>query len=198
MQDMHAIAISWIPFIYFIMTTYTLIPQAQSNSLPLNMLSQINTTKSNIKTNASSLEASDIVVSCLDQVPGFLPVIMANYYAAVQQILLLEDALESRQYYLGPSREMRWEWAGGTIRDDHRCTIVLFNKEPLLTDAFPLVLIAHVGAMIADKCITRVRSYSGGWASAGTGRGIVAVMNSMSRRSPGESVSTERGLWLSG
>ena len=189
---MHAIAISWIPFIYFIITTYTLIPQAQSNSLPLDLLSQINTTRSTVQNNASSLDASDIVISCLDQVPGFLPVIMANYYAAVQQILILEDALESRQYYLGPSREMRWEWAGGTTRDDHRCTIVLFNKEPLLTDAFPLVLIAHVGAMIADRCITRVRGYSGGWASAGTGRGIVAVMNSKSRRIPGGGVFTER------
>ena len=31
--------------------------------------------------------------------------------------------------------------------------------------------------MIADVCITAARSYSGGWASPGPGRGVVALIN---------------------
>ena len=118
---------------------------------------------------------------------------MANYFAAVQQILLREDALVPRHFYLGPSLEMRWEWTGGASGDDHRCTIMLFNKQPLLTDIFPLVLIAQVGAMIADRCITAASSYAGGWASPGVGRGVVAVVNARSNVGWHDGrVSTER------
>ena len=98
-----------------------------------------------------------------------------------------------RPFYLGPSSELRWKWTGGARRDDHRCVIVLFNKRPLLTDMFPIVLIAQVGAMIADRCITAATSYAGGWASPGVGRGVVAVVNARSEGiwSDGR-VSTER------
>ena len=105
---------------------------------------------------------------------------MANYFAAVQQILIREDALHPRPFYLGPSLDVRWEWKGGDRGDDHRCIIVLYNKQPLLTDMFPLMLIAQVAAMIAERCITAGASYAGGWASPGVGRGIVAVVNARS------------------
>ena len=191
---MHAIALSCnLLFSYFMYTAYTLVPQPQPHSL-----STINATSSNIRINNAtslSLTVSNNDISCFDEVPGFLPINMPNYFAAVQQILLRDDALVSRPFYLGPSLESRWQWAGGATGDDHRCIVVLFNKKPLLTDAFPLIRIAQVAARIAEKCITVGRGYSGGWGSPGNGRGIVAVINAKSNTGRGEGgVSTERGL----
>ena len=178
------------------MAASTLVPQARSNSLRPHILSLVNTTTPDHDptSNASlSLNASNLEISCFDHVPSFLPVNMANYFAAVQQILLREDALVPRPFYLGPSLEMRWEWKGGAIGDDRRCIIVLYNKLPLLTDKFPIILIAQVAAMIADRCITAATSYAGGWASPGVGRGVVALVNARSNGVESDDrVSTER------
>ena len=196
-NSMHAIAPLCIPFfIYRIITSYGFVPQAGSNSLrpqPLS-LANTNTSNNNPTLNASlSIDASNLEISCFDHVPTFLPVNMANYFAAVQQILLREDALVPRPFYLGPSLDVRWEWTGGAIDDDRRCIIVLYNKLPLLTDMFPIILIAQVAAMIADKCITAASSYAGGWASPGVGRGVIAVVNARSNGVESDDrVSTER------
>ena len=190
---MHAVALTCIPFFYLLVTAYNLISEDGINSSQTHLLPSINTTipDHSIPSNAS-LVASNLDITCFDNVPDFLPVTMANYFAAVQQILIREDALVPRPFYLGPSPEVRWEWTGGATGDDHQCIIVLFNTRPLLTDPFPIMLIAQVAAMIADDCITARKNYAGGMASPGVGRGIVAVMNS--RRSGGrtDGVYTER------
>ena len=191
--EMHTIALSCILLLsYFINRAYTLVPQAQPKSL----LSTVNTTISDIRlNNASSLSLteSNYGLSCFDELEDFLPINMANYFAAVQQILPRDDALVPRPFYLGPSLESRWQWTGGESWDDHRCNIVLFSKKPLLTDAFPLMLIAQVAARVADKCITAERSYAGGWGSPGIGRGIVAVVNAENMAGRGDGrLSTER------
>ena len=59
----------------------------------------------------------------------------------------------------------------------HKCTITFANLVPLLTDKFPIVLVAHIAALITDKCVTEEEDFMGGWASAGSGRGVVAVSN---------------------
>lgn len=181
-NSMHAVALFCMPFFYLAVTAYALVPQVGSSSPWPRALLHINTTTITLNdkpvSNASSASsASNFNIYCFDDVPGFLPVTMANYFAAVQQILIREDAMVPRQFWLGPSLEMRWEWTGGTRGDDDQVNIVLFSKAPILTDAFPLMLVAQVAAMIADACITAMRSYAGGWASPGVGRGTVAVVN---------------------
>lgn len=55
---------------------------------------------------------------------------------------------------------------------------MLANSLLLLTDTYPIILVAHVAALIACRCITETENYVGGWASAGLKRGLVVVGNS--------------------
>ena len=179
---MYAGGLSCISFLYSLIAFYAIIPQTQPRSVWADILSinGANAPVINSTSKMSLLNASSPEVSCFDNIPGFKPVNMANYFAAVQQILVREDAFVQRQFYLGPTHGVRWEWRGGARGDAHECVVVLFNKDPLLTDAFPIMLIAHVAALIADVCITERRSYAGGWASPGNNRGLVAVVNARS------------------
>ena len=172
-----------IPLCYFTITTYAAVPQAQPSALRADMLSSSDRTTLNdsstlhISTNASSssLILPEIGVSCFDA-RDFRPTSKINYFAAVQEILTRQDVLVPRLFYLGPDPRLRWEWLGGTMRGDEReCGIVLANQLPLTTDAFPLVLVAHVAALIADRCVTEENGYAGGWASPGPDRGVVTV-----------------------
>ncbi len=167
---------------YLVIATYAIAPPVDpTTSLWANMLSNSDPVPltSNpvidVKLNASSfLNVSETVVSCFINSQEYKATHMANYFVAVQQILTRDDALTPRQFYLGPSPDLRWKWTGD-LGDGYSCTIVLANKKPLLTDPFPIVLVAHVAALIAQGCITEEKGYAGGWASAGPERGVVLV-----------------------
>lgn len=98
---------------------------------------------------------------------------MADYYEAVQQILIRDDAIVPRRFELGPSGEKQFKWRGG------QCVIGFFDNQPLLTDAIPIVLVAHVAALIANDCINEAKGYGGGYAHIGPNLGFVAVTQFM-------------------
>lgn len=52
---------------------------------------------------------------------------------------------------------------------------MLGSQLPLFRDSFPIISVAHVAALIADRCITEENGYAGGWARAGPRRGLVVV-----------------------
>lgn len=166
----------------FTIASYAGLPHAQPDAFWADMLSSSNRITTNtsstleIHTNASSTTAIDqrIRLSCFDA-QDFNPTSKANYFDAVQKILRRGDALVSRPYYLGPSPRLRWQWFGGPKGDERACRIVLGSQSPRLTDEFPLILVAHVAALIADRCVTEENGYAGGWASAGPRMGLVVV-----------------------
>ena len=183
-MSMYATALILFSLCYLMITTHAVVVPVASGALWAGMLSNSDPTELNqnpmpdLETNASSqLGASGIKVSCFENIPGINPTTTFNYYQAVQKILIRDDALVPRNFYLGPSPEQRWRWSGGLVRGGFECTIALGNQQPLLTDLFPVILVAHVAALIAKECITEVKGFVGGWASPGPGRGVVAVGN---------------------
>ena len=86
-------------------------------------------------------------------------VVLDDYYRTVDQILLREDAMIPRQWVLGPSR------ARSVIWEKNGCSVILTAEKSIRTQQpFPIILVAHVAASIAKKCITEVFSYRGGQA----------------------------------
>lgn len=180
---MCSIALAVILVSYLTSIAHAILQPSQSNALWADMLSNSDPSTSsndpllNINLNASSLvDASNIAINCFDDTQDFLPTNMANYYEALQQILIRHDVLVSRRFYLGPTPEARWKWSGGAIGDERPCSIVLANKKPLLTDAFPIILVAHVAALVAQECITEAKGFLGGLASD-PNKGVVLVGN---------------------
>ena len=181
---MYLIALTLMSVFCLTNTTYAILSQAQTEASISSMLSSDNpitpsqSLLSSVKLNASSfLNVSAIRIECFNIGPDFSPTSLFSYYEAVQQILLRDDALVPRQFFLGPKAEDKWIWSAGSGQFVHKCTITFANLQPLLTDKFPIVLVAHVAALITDKCVTEAEDFMGGWASAGPGRGVVAVSN---------------------
>ena len=181
---MYASALSVILLCYFVITSYAIVPQAQSGASSAVTISNDDTstlsqdTTLNAMLNASSyFNSSGNDVGCWGKDTNFPTTNLANYFQAVQQILIRNDVLIPRQFYLGPAPEQRWRWRGASTGDQHQCLIVLANKLPLLTEPFPIILVAHVAAVIADRCITEAEGFAGGWASLGLRRGLVVVGN---------------------
>lgn len=162
---------------------FAIVLQAQTAALSANMLSNsvFITSGGNSwldsKLNASFLNASDPTIVCFDKIRGVRSINMANYFEAVQQILIRDDAIVPRQFNLGPSLDRQFNWLGGPTGDEHETVIVLSYTQPLLTALFPIILVAHVAALIANECITEAKGYAGGWASLGPTRGSVGVGN---------------------
>ena len=119
------------------------------------------------------LNSSALKITCLATSRAYRPILMADYYEAVQQILIRDDALLPQHFRLGPegSERQDYHWQGG------QAAIAFFSGQPLRTDAFPIVLVAHVAALIADTCITEARGYLGGYARIGPNKGTVGVGN---------------------
>lgn len=46
---------------------------------------------------------------------------------------------------------------------------------PLRTDAYPIIVVAHVAALIANECIAGQRGIMDGWAEIGPNKGRVVV-----------------------
>ena len=119
------------------------------------------------------LISSGLTITCLATSRAYRPVLMTDYYQAVQQILIRDDALLPQHFRLGPegSRRQDYYWRGG------QTAIAFFNGQPLRTDAFPIILVAHIAALIADACVTEAQGYLGGYARIGPNRGTVGVGN---------------------
>ena len=81
---------------------------------------------------------------------------MDDYYRSVDQILVREDAMTPREWVLGPTHTQQFEWREGT------CRIVLMAGLIIRTTPFPVILVAHVAALIAKECITEAHGYRGG------------------------------------
>ena len=185
---MYAVALFCTALLDITFAANALVPQSGSG-LWADMLLSSSNSNNNITSNqsvyvkpnnaSSLLKNSDIKVTCFDDVPDLKPINMANYFEAVQQILIRDDALVPRQFYLGPSPNDKWKWVGGRDSDDEQCLVVLANELPLLTDLFPIILVAHVAAQIAESCITAGKGYKGGYAHPGPHRGVVVVGNTL-------------------
>lgn len=119
------------------------------------------------------LNASDFAITCFIASPHLRSIPKIDYYEAVEKILIRDDALVPKRFELGPGGRGRrnFLWRGGD------CDIDFFNPEPLRTDAFPIILIAHVAALIADECLTEAKGYLGGHSNMGPTRGVVSVIN---------------------
>ena len=181
---MYPIALTLISVFCLTSTSYAILPPAQSEASMISILSSDDTVTpsesllSNVKLNASSfLNVSAIKIDCFNMGGDLGPTSLFSYYEAVQQILLRDDAMVPRQFFLGPKAEDQWHWSAGSGEYVHKCTITFANLQPLLTEKFPIVLVAHIAALITDKCVTEEEKFMGGWASAGSGRGVVAVSN---------------------
>ena len=182
--NMYSITITLLSVFFLTNATYAILPPAQNEASMINLLSSdypvppSESLLSNVKLNASSLlNVSAIKIDCFNVGREFRPTSLFSFYEAVQQILLRNDAMVPRQFFLGPKSEDQWKWAAGSGEYVHKCTITFANLRPLLTDKFPIILVAHIAALITDKCVTEEEKFMGGWASAGPGRGVVAVSN---------------------
>ena len=88
---------------------------------------------------------------------------MANYYEAVQKILVRRDAMVPNPY--PPFAQTIWN--GGAAGTEDVCFIVLINRKSRVTDPFPIITVAHVAAVIARMCVTQEYGFLGGFASLG-------------------------------
>lgn len=172
-----------LTFLYFTASTiYAATLPKQSSGLWTNALEDefLPTVNSNaslgLVANASSLlNASEFFIECLTGPPTRQPIPMADYYEAVQQILTRDDALVPRRFDLGPTFDKQFRWRGG------QSVILFFDHRPLLTDAIPIIVVAHVAALISNDCITGARGYNGGLAQISPSNGFVAVAQYMPR-----------------
>ncbi|CAD6592205.1 MAG: hypothetical protein ASARMPREDX12_005884 [Alectoria sarmentosa] len=169
--------------LYLMIPIFAVVPPVHAVALSANMLSNSLSITSggnlwlDFKLSASFLNASNPTIVCFDTIRGVKSINMANYFEAVQQVLIRDDAIVPRQFNLGPTRDRQFNWLGGPTGDKHEAVIVLSYTEPLLTALFPIILVAHVAALIANECITEAKGYAGGWASLGPTRGSVGVGN---------------------
>lgn len=85
-------------------------------------------------------------------------VVVDDYYEAVDQILTREDAMVPRQWVLGPHVWQTLVWQSG------RCRIGLGATTLMRTRAFPIILAAHMAALVAKECVTEAKGYAGGTA----------------------------------
>ncbi|KAM0805894.1 hypothetical protein BDR22DRAFT_816765 [Usnea florida] len=132
-----------------------------------------NTTLGLVLGESPLLNASEMKITCLATTRAYRPILINDYYQAVQQILIRDDALLPQHFRLGPegSERQDYHWQGG------QAIIAFFSSQALRTDAFPIILVAHVAALIADTCVTTARGYLGGYARIGPNRGSVGVGN---------------------
>lgn len=85
-------------------------------------------------------------------------VVVDDYYEAVDQILTRHDAMIPRQWILGPEPWQTVVWESG------RCRIGLSASTLIRTPEFPIILAAHMAALVAKECVTEATSYVGGTA----------------------------------
>ena len=72
---------------------------------------------------------------------------------------------------IGPSATNPFTWRSPT------CVIALGNGHQIVTPAYPVILVAHVAALIAKECRYGQRGFLGGTVRLGGDRGGVVVAN---------------------
>ncbi|KAF6218140.1 hypothetical protein HO133_006099 [Letharia lupina] len=176
---MRAIVLSLAYLFYTARTTFAVAFPKQSSGLWTNapeddtLPATSGNTTLRLEPNPSALlNVSALTITCLTEPPPRQPITLAAYYEAVQKILIRDDAFFPRRFELGPGgKNLRWQ--GG------QCVIAFFNNQPLKTDAIPIILVAHVAALIANECITEAKGYLGGVAQIGPSRGTVGVFHTV-------------------
>ena len=76
-------------------------------------------------------------------------------------------------HHIVPSLDNKYVWRSGT------CTIALISPRLLTTPAFPIILVAHVAALIVNECVTETSGYRGGFYNLGGNSGGVFVANKL-------------------
>ena len=127
-----------------------------------NLAAESNNNTLRIDTNTvPALNASnhEIEIRCFQDRGGYGRIVMDEYYGALDQILIREDAMIPQEWNLGPDPWQHRSFSKG------RCKIVLTASTSLRTPPFPVINIAHVAAVIANHCITEAHGYRGGKAT---------------------------------
>ena len=97
-------------------------------------------------------------------------VALVDYYEAVQKTLVRVDSMIALPRTFGPIANPDYTWTGGT------CQILLWAPETIVTDPFPIILVAHVAALIADKCLHEDTDHLGGSGSLDAFNGGFVVL----------------------
>ena len=112
------------------------------------------------------LNASDdlLDITCRASVPSahYARIAVTDYYAAVDQILTRDDAMVPKQWVLGRDPSHQLSWTSGT------CLLLLCARAQTMTQSIPIVLAAHMAALVVRRCVTEATGYRGGWARLNT------------------------------
>lgn len=131
--------------------------------------------------NASSLGALDPAISFIrcgsqtSQPEHYQPILMDDYYNALEQILAADSAMEPRTTLLLPGERH-------SIVSD-TCAIILETRSgPFTPPLYPGVFIAHVAAMVVKRCVTEETAFLGGVALLWNRRAALYVVNPDAQR----------------
>lgn len=123
--------------------------------------------------NTSMLAIAISYVACfkrerMGNQPYYIPVVMDDYYRAIQQILTQPAATIRHQWILAnePSNTVQWQ--------SNQCGIYLGATRRATYSIAP-VEVAHAAAIIADDCLTEEAGFMGGFAHAIVPEGTVLV-----------------------
>lgn len=110
----------------------------------------------------SSLNASAALleITCRSSVPSthYARILVGDYYEAVDQILTRVDAMIPKQWVLGRDVSHQLTWRSGT------CSVLFCARTLTITQSFPIILAAHMAALVVKQCVTEATGYRGGWA----------------------------------
>ena len=108
---------------------------------------------------ALNVSNNGIDIHCFPSRSPLEMVVMDDYHEAVDQILIREDAMIPREWILGPADTQQVQWRQGP------CRIVLMAGTFVRTPPFPVILAAHLAAVVAKECITAAHGFRGGIAT---------------------------------
>ena len=123
--------------------------------------------------NVSRLDMQVFEPACFKRVtaarPKYLPIVMDDYYKAIQKILITPDATIPHQWFLANDPDHTIRWYSNT------CGIFLGARDFGEFWIAP-VEVAHIAAIIADDCLTDETQYLGGVVAAEVPQGRIMVL----------------------
>lgn len=97
------------------------------------------------------------------------PVVYADYLSVLEQIVVMRDAMQSRQWEMGPSRQRGWFSGSASIE--------LLGPYPRTPFAFQIIYVAHLAVTIAKECLVPEMGFLGGGVRFGVNKefGVLVV-----------------------
>ena len=95
-----------------------------------------------------------MAAECWTLPQGIRPVIVGDYFLAVQQIMVMRGSMIPQTWNLGPAASVQWV--------KNNVHIALQVPWPPDGRVFQPIFIAHAAALIAEKCLTLPFGYLGG------------------------------------